>query len=60
MNFVVIRQRQKGGAAHTVVLKEEKPGSLRCELEVLAVQQVSGFCNSTDSTYLKALSTSST
>lgn len=41
VNHVVIKQRQKGGAAHTVVLDSEKPGSLRCELKITSVEQVS-------------------
>lgn len=41
MDHVLIQQRQKGSAAHTVVLDSEQPGSLRCELEILQEQQVS-------------------
>lgn len=41
VDYVYIRQRQKGSAACTVVLEREEPNSLRCELEVTAVEQVS-------------------
>lgn len=41
IDSVYIRQRQKGSAAHTVVLDHEKPNSLRCELEIMSVEQVS-------------------
>lgn len=41
VDHVLIQQRQKGSAAHTVVLDSEQPGGLRCELEILQEQQVS-------------------
>jgi hypothetical protein len=41
VDYVYIRQRQKGSAACTVVLEQEEPDSLRCELEITAVEQVS-------------------
>ena len=41
IDYVYIRQRQKGSAACTVVLEREEPNSLRCELEVTSVEQVS-------------------
>ena len=41
IDYVYIRQRQKGSAACTVVLEREEPDSLRCELEITAVEQVS-------------------
>lgn len=40
IDYVYIKQRLKGSAAHTVVLEHEKPNSLRCKLEITSVEQV--------------------
>lgn len=41
VDYVYIRQRQKGNAACTIVLEREEPDSLRCELEITSVEEVS-------------------
>ena len=41
VHWVVINQRRLGEPEHTVVVPDEQPGSLRCELVVLSTKQVS-------------------